>query len=140
MDYNPARRMTPQTLLVLALVVVAGYLLVSERLRPDLMAVLLLVVLGLTRLVSAADLFQGFSNKAVMTIIALFIITAGLERTGVTRWLGRRLHRVAGENEARAVFVFMAASAALSLVMRGSSKGNACTAFKVGEFRHIRLV
>ncbi len=131
--------MTPQILLVLALVTAAGYLLVSERLRPDLIAVLLLVVLGLTRLVSAADLFQGFSNKAVVTIIALFIITAGLERTGVTRWLGRRLHRVAGENEARAVFVFMAASAALSLVMNTIAAAAVLLPAAIGFTRQTNL-
>ena len=46
-----------------------------------------LVVLGLTRLVSAQDLFVGFSRAAAITILSLYIITTGLERTGATRIL-----------------------------------------------------
>lgn len=126
-------------LLVLGLVTVAAFLLVTERLRPDLIALLLLVALGLTGLVPAKDLFSGFSNKAVMTIIALFIITAGLERTGVTRLLGRHLHRVAGEDEARAVFVFMAASASLSLVMNTIAAAAVLLPAAIGLTRQTRL-
>src|SRR5574341_1550965 len=91
--------MTPQILLVLALVLVSAVVLVSERLRPDLVALLLLVVLGLTRLVEAKDLFSGFSRSAVITILGLFIITEGLERTGATRILGQRLQGVSGRSE-----------------------------------------
>jgi len=109
--------MTPQILFVLALVLVAAVVLVSDRLRPDLVALLLLVILGLTGLVEAKDLFSGFSRSAVITILGLFIITEGLERTGATRILGQRLHRVSGEQEGRTVLVVMVATATLSLVM-----------------------
>jgi di/tricarboxylate transporter len=102
---------------VLALVVAASVVLIADRLRPDLVALLLLVSLGLTGMVRADDLFAGFSRSAVITIIALFIITEGLERTGATRILGQRLQRVAGGSEARAVLVVMLSAAALSLVM-----------------------
>ena len=109
--------MTPQILFVLALVLVAAVVLVSDRLRPDLVALLLLVILGLTGLVQAEDLFSGFSRSAVITILGLFIITEGLERTGATRILGQRLHRVSGEKEGRTVLVVMVTTATLSLVM-----------------------
>jgi di/tricarboxylate transporter len=109
--------MTPQILFVLALVVAAAVVLVSDRMRPDLVALLLLVILGLTGLVEPDKLFSGFSRSAVITIIGLFIITEGLERTGATRILGQRLQRVSGGREGRAVLVVMAAGAALSLVM-----------------------
>ncbi len=109
--------MTLPILGVLLLVVGASVLLMSGRLRPDLVALLVLVVLGLTGLVSPQDMFSGFSRSAVITIMALFIITAGLERTGATRLLGQHLSRLAGATEARAVLVVMVSSAALSLVM-----------------------
>jgi di/tricarboxylate transporter len=109
--------MTLPIALVLALVVTAAVLLISDRLRPDLVALLVLVILGLTGLVAPADLFSGFSRSAVITILALYIITAGLERTGATRGLGQQLSRLAGASEARAVVVVMVATAALSLMM-----------------------
>jgi di/tricarboxylate transporter len=109
--------MTFEIFLVLALVAVASLVLVSERLRPDLTALLLMVTLGLTGLVSPDELFAGFSRNAVITIIALFILTEGLERTGATRWLGQHLQRLAQGSEGRAVLVTMLAAAVLSLVM-----------------------
>lgn len=109
--------MTPQIVFVVALVVAASALLISGRLRPDVVALLLLVVLGLTGLVKPAELFSGFSRSAVITIIALFIISAGLERTGATRYLGTQLSRLAAGRETRAVTVVMIATAVLSVTM-----------------------
>ena len=109
--------MTPAIALLLLLVVSAAVVLMTERLRPDLVALVVLVILGLTGLVAPADLFSGFSRTAVITIMALFIITAALERTGATRILGQWLGRAAGASEARLVLVVMTAAAALSLVM-----------------------
>lgn len=137
--YNPTPVMTPQILLILALVAVAGYLLISEKLRPDLIALLLLVVLGLTGLVSPRELFSGFSRSAVITILALFIITDGLERTGVTRFLGHHLGRVAGENEARAVLVVMVATALLSLVMNTIAAAAVLLPAVIGITRQTQL-
>src|SRR5574342_872810 len=109
--------MTLPILEVLLLVIGASVLLISGRLRADLMALLVLVALGLTGLVSPEDLFSGFSRSAVITVMGLFIITAGLERTGATRLLGQQLSRLARGGEARAVLVVMVSGAILSLVM-----------------------
>ena len=54
--------MTLPILFVLGLVLAASLLLISDRMRPDLVALLVLVVLGLTRLVAPDDLFSGFSR------------------------------------------------------------------------------
>jgi di/tricarboxylate transporter len=109
--------MTPQIGFVLALVIGVSVLLITERLRPDLIALLVLVVLGLSGLVGPEDLFAGFSRPAVITILALFIITDGLERTGATRLLGQLLQRAAGRSERRTVLVVMVMTALLSVVM-----------------------
>jgi len=109
--------MTTEIAAVLALVAGASLLLLTDRLRPDLVALLLLMVLGLSGLVSTREMFSGFSRSPVITIIALSIITAALERTGATHGLGQQLRRLAGAGEARAVLVVMVATAVLSLVM-----------------------
>ncbi|MGH2524865.1 MAG: SLC13 family permease, partial [Anaerolineales bacterium] len=131
--------MTPQIAFILALILAASLLLISDRLRPDLVALLLLVVLGLTGLVNASELFSGFSRSAVITIMALFIITSGLERTGATRLLGQRLNRVAGQTEARAVFVVMVAAALLSLVMNNIASAAVLLPAVIGISRHTSL-
>jgi di/tricarboxylate transporter len=109
---------------VLALFIFASVLLVSGRLRPDLVALLVLVTLGLSSLlpplagvVRPQDLFSGFSRDVVITILSLSIITHALERVGATRRLGQFLLRLSGNSEARAVLVVMVVAALLSLVM-----------------------
>lgn len=109
--------MTAPIAFIFLLILIVSVLLISDKLRPDLVALLLLITLGLTGLVESQDLFSGFSRSAVITIIALFIITDGLERTGATRILGHQLYRLAKGSEARAVLVIMLATATLSLVM-----------------------
>lgn len=131
--------MTPQILLVLALVAAVGVLLISDKIRPDLVALLLLVTLGLTGLVSPKDLFSGFSRPAVITVLSLFIITGGLERTGATRILGQRLNRLAAGREARAVLVVMVATALLSLVMNTIAAAAVLLPAVIGITRHSRL-
>ncbi len=108
--------MTPQIGLVIGLTIAITAVLISDRLRPDVAALLSLVILGLTGVVSPDQLFSGFSRAAVITIVALFMITVGLERSGATRIMGRQLARLGGNHEARVVIVIMVATAAMSLV------------------------
>jgi di/tricarboxylate transporter len=69
-------------------------LFMFERLRADLVALVVLVLLGLTGLVAPEDLFNGFSSNAVICVIATMILGAGLDRTGALNrlagWLLRR--------------------------------------------------
>jgi di/tricarboxylate transporter len=131
--------MTPQIAFVLLLVAVVSVVLIRERLRPDLAALLLLVILGLTGLVKAEDLFSGFSRSAVITIIGLFIITGGLDRTGATRLLGQQLQRLCGENETRTVLVVMISTALLSLVMNTIAAAAVLLPPVIGITRHTGM-
>lgn len=131
--------MTFSIALVLALLLTASVILISDKFRPDLVALLLLVTLGLTGLVEAKDLFSGFSRSAVITIMALFILTAGLERTGATKILGNHLGRLAGRNEPRVVFVIMVAAAALSLVMNNIAAAAVLLPIVIGIARQTGL-
>jgi di/tricarboxylate transporter len=92
-------------------------LFLSERLRPDLVALLVLVALGTSGVLTSEETFSGFSRSAVITILAIFILAAGLERTGVSRQVGQLLIRVAGRKEGRLVVAVMLAGAFLSLFM-----------------------
>ena len=109
--------MNPQILFILLLITCLGYLLISEKLRPDVGAMILLVILGLSGIVSLEEMFSGFSRSAVITILSLFIITNTLERTGATSLLAKQLNRFAGKHEVRTVFMIMIVTALLSLVM-----------------------
>jgi len=95
----------------------------SGRVRADLVALLILITLPLAGLVSFQEALSGFSRSAVITIIGLFMITQGLEDTGVVRAIAERLRRIGGGSEARLIVLFMAAGAALSLVMNNIAAG-----------------
>jgi di/tricarboxylate transporter len=109
--------MSYHLLITLIIAGAAIALLLTERLRADLVALLVVVALGTTGVLTAEETFSGFSRSAVITLLAIFILAAGLERTGVTRQVGDLLVRVAGKSEQRLVVVVMLAGAFLSLFM-----------------------
>jgi di/tricarboxylate transporter len=78
-------------LIVLVLLGVAIVLMVTERLRADVVAMLTLAVLVLVRIVDAEAALSGFSNPATVTIAAMFVVSAGLQTSGVVGYLGDRL-------------------------------------------------
>ncbi|MFO8034970.1 MAG: SLC13 family permease [Candidatus Bipolaricaulota bacterium] len=109
--------MDTQMLATLAVVVVAMLLLLSDRVRPDLIALSVVVVLAGAGVLSSREALSGFSSPAVITILAIFIIAEGLNRTGVTQQVGRLLLRLGGGSEGRLVVAVMVAGAFLSLFM-----------------------
>lgn len=115
--------LTPAQVTLLAVTFVALALIVSNRLRPDVVALLVLLTLGITRIVTPQQALAGFSNSAVITIIGLFVITAALERAGVVAWLADRLAQIGGGSEARIIATFMSAGALLSLGVNNIAAG-----------------
>ncbi len=75
--------LTADMTLVLGLIVFTVLMLAVEWIRADIVALLVLVVLGITRIVPTNQLFSGFAGDAVMAILATMILGAGLDRTGV---------------------------------------------------------
>jgi len=109
--------MTTPIAALLSILLVAIVLMATERLRADVVALLVAIALTLTGLIQPTDTFSGFSRSAVVTIMAIFVLTGGLARTGVTRAAGRALLRIAGSSEVRLVAVTMLGGAAFSLFM-----------------------
>ena len=75
--------LTTDMALVLGLLVFTVLMLVLEWVRGDLVALLVIVVIGVTRLMPVEQLFDGFAGNAVMSLIAVMIMGAGLDRTGL---------------------------------------------------------
>jgi len=108
---------TLPAILTIAVLVTAIVLFLTNRLRPDLIALLVLVVLGLSGTLTPQEAFSGFSRSAVVTIVAIFVLAQGLYLTGASARVGEWLVRVAGTSERHLVVVVMAAGAFLSLFM-----------------------
>lgn len=103
--------------MTLLITVIAAILLISERLRPDLIALIVMVVLGLSSLVAPDKVFAGFSGSAVMTILGISIISEGLRQSGVTQAIGTFMHRIGRQSETRLILVTLLTSATVSLFM-----------------------
>jgi di/tricarboxylate transporter len=103
--------------LVCAIIVLAFALFASERVRVDLVAMLVLCALAVigqfrTGFLSVEEAFSGFSNEATLTIGAMFILSSGLTKTGAIGWLSRRLTHLAGGSDTR-LFIVITATAGL---------------------------
>lgn len=105
--------------LLITCFILAGALILflSNRLPADLVALLVVVALGLTGVLTTQEAFSGFSRAAVITIIAIFVLTEALQRTGVTEQVGNILSRVGGRSELHLIVSVMIAGAFLSLFM-----------------------
>src|SRR3990170_2946409 len=113
--------MTPEITLTLGILGVAVVLLAFARLRADLIALLVLLSLALTGLVSPPEALSGFSNPAVITVWAMFILGAGLTRTGVANLIGRNILRVSGKGEGGFIAILMLMVAGLSAFMNSTA-------------------
>ncbi|MCF7223394.1 SLC13 family permease [Marilutibacter chinensis] len=95
---DTALTLTTDMKLVLGLVGFTMVMFLFERIRADVVALCVLVMLGLSGLVAPDELFNGFSGQAVISVIATMVLGAGLDRTGalnrLAAWLLRRAHGI----------------------------------------------
>lgn len=86
--------MTLEIILVLGLVVSAVILFATERISVDLTALIIMGTMLLSGIITPEDAIGGFSNPATVTVGAMFILSAGLFKTGAVNLLGGGLSRV----------------------------------------------
>ena len=115
--------LTQNEITVLGIILIVFALIFATRLKTELIAVLALLMVGVSGVVPASAVLAGFSSSVVITLIGLFIITHGLEVTGVIQWIAGRLHDYGRGSESKLITLFMAVGAALSLIMNNVAAG-----------------
>ena len=115
--------LTSAEITVIGIILILFGLIFATRLKTELIAVIVLLMVALSGLVPATEVVSGFSSSVVITLIGLFIITHGLEVTGVIQWIASRLHDYGRGSEVKLITLFMAAGAALSLIMNNVAAG-----------------
>jgi di/tricarboxylate transporter len=113
--------MTPpstEMIMVMAVIVVVIFLFIVEWVRVDVVAILMMVSLPLLGLVTPKEAFIGLSSNAVVSIIAVIIIGAGLDKTGVINNLVKPILRVAGKSPSRIIIAISLTVAAISSFMQ----------------------
>jgi len=101
-------------ILVLIVVVVAMFFFISGKLRVDLTALCVLVALIVLGLINSNQALYGFASSATAIITAMYVLSAGLVRTGLVEWLARHIDRLAGKTEPRLIIVICVTIALLS--------------------------
>jgi di/tricarboxylate transporter len=106
-----------EIIILLVIVSAAFILFIGSRLRVDVVGLLVLSALALTGLVTAQEALAGFSSPAVVALWALFILSAGLTRTGIAHQIGQPLQRLAKGSEATLMVALMLVASLLSALI-----------------------
>lgn len=102
------------SLLVLVVVVVAMASFIIGKIRFDVTALCVLALLLILRIIDSSHALYGFANPATATVAAMFVMSAGLVRTGSVSWLSRKIDQWAGKGERRLVLTLCIVIAVLS--------------------------
>ena len=109
--------MTLDIALTLLIIVGALILFATEKLRVDVVALLVLISVGVLGLIPVEELFSGFSNSAVITVWAVYMVSGGLFKTGVANAMGSGILKIAGNMESRLIATIMLTVGVLSAFM-----------------------
>lgn len=109
--------MTADIAIVLIILIVSLILFISEIVRMDVVALMVLLALAFTGMVTPNEAIAGFSNPAVITVWAMFILSEGLTETGVAGMIGKQVLKMAGNTEFRMILIIMCTSGVLSAFM-----------------------
>jgi di/tricarboxylate transporter len=109
--------MTIDNILIFVILGAALLLFISEKIRIDLVALMVLVSLVLTELVTPEEAFSGFASPAVVTVWSVFIISGALTRSGVADVIARFVLRLAGNSQVRLTVLIMLTVGVMSAFM-----------------------
>lgn len=107
--------------ITLILLLVAIALFASEKLPVDVVGILLIIALVMTRVLTIGEGVAGFGNDIIITIAGLFILVGGLIKTGLVDLIGRRLYRIAGNNEFVLTALIMVTAAISASVLKNTT-------------------
>jgi di/tricarboxylate transporter len=104
--------MTAEIGLTYFILLIAVFLFVTEKLRSDLVAILIMVLLAWSSLITAQEAFSGLASNAVVSVIAVMILGYGIDKSGIMKALSIRIIRWAGNSEKK-ILVYISASVGL---------------------------
>lgn len=110
--------MTLPIILVMAVLGLAILLFIFEWVRVDVVGIIMMIILPLLGLVTPKEAISGLSSNAVVSIIAVIIIGAGLDKTGAMNSLARVLLKFAGKSESRIMILISGTVAFISSFMQ----------------------
>ncbi|KUI12874.1 citrate transporter [Mycolicibacterium acapulense] len=125
--------------LSLVIVGVAVVFFIWNRLPVEVVAIGVALLLYFTGLVDTRTLFSGFGDAVIVFIASLFVVSEGLEASGVTAWVSRTLTRLAGRAYARLTATVMSLGAVVSAVITVNGAAAALVPVTVSVSRRARI-
>ena len=110
--------MTPDMIMTMIVLVFVIILFIFEWVRVDVVGILMMVLLPLIGLVTAKEAFVGLSSNAVCSIIAVIIIGAGLDKTGVMNKVAGPIVKLAGDSEKKVITLISGTVGLISSMMQ----------------------
>ncbi len=110
--------MTPQIMTVIFVLVGVVILFVTEIVRVDVVAIIMMVTLPMLGLVTPEEAFSGLSSNAVVSIIAVIIIGAGLDKTGIMNNVAEPIVRFGAKSYTRLISSISGTAALISSFMQ----------------------
>ncbi len=109
--------MTYEMIMVFSILITSVILLVTEWVPMEVVALLVLGATAVTGLVTPVEAIAGWSNPAVITVWAVFILSSGLTHTGVANIIGQIVLKVSGRSESSIIAVIMVSAGVMSAFM-----------------------
>lgn len=113
--------MTGEMKFVFGLIIVAAAAMASNRIRYDIVALLVVLALMLSGVLTVGESLAGFGSSVVILVAGLLVIGEMLDRTGVARAVGDWILKKGGTNETRLLVVIMVAASILGSVMSSTA-------------------
>jgi di/tricarboxylate transporter len=131
--------MSVPILITLLLLLAAIVLFATERIPVDIVGIVLVVALVLTGILTVQEGVAGFGDNIIITIAGLFVLTGGLVKTGLVDVIGRRLFRVAGNNEFLLMFLIMLIGTVTSTFMNNTTAAAMLIPFVLGLANRAKI-
>lgn len=109
--------MTIDLILLSAILGIATILFITGWIRMDITALIVLILLTVTGLITSNQAIAGFSNSAVVISWCMYILSAGLTKTGISNLISKQLIKFAGDSETKMIALLMLISGLLSAIM-----------------------
>src|SRR5437764_14981557 len=106
--------LNPQQIAFFAILIIALVLFVTEWIRTDVVAVLVVIALYVTRVLKPDEALSGFSSEPAIVIAGIFVLSGAMHATGLSDRMGDWIGRFAGKSLTRAIAVILPSVALLS--------------------------
>ena len=113
--------MTWEIVFVLVLTICAVVLFVTEKFSTDVVAIFVMITLLVSGILTPAEGLAGFANSATVTVGAMFVLSAGMFRSGAVNFVGRGLGRLARRSSELMLFVLMVGVGVLSSCLNNTA-------------------